>query len=1683
MAQQSLLELLNANKGNSKSAPSPARPAAYSTQAQNSLLEQIQRYKQEKKQNSVLEIFKQAATQPNKTNSTPKPSTTGPVSIQAGPYATYHYNVSAQPAEQTYTPGQAIQQSDYQKQIQARQNKVKQLEDAALQSLDFAEVLKGEGVNINPALRMTPLGTTTGDMENRYRHMTDEQQKVYDYYLKKGDQVTAAEYLNALESELDKAYGERIAQDTIAQKQFLKDSQQGYNETVGQNPVLKFFGDLVYGAANIGDDIAAGINTGADMAMQGAKQSLATAANILSGKDAPIVEDSAQQVADQLYTVQMGERSPVYGITTSVANMGVNALMGMAIPGSWAGSAAMGLTSAGNAYNQARKEGKTHEGAFAYGVSTGASETLLGKLLGAVNPLGQTGPGKVIAKIPGMNKVWDITQKALNKVSDVPVLGKVLNTASKLFNTSEAFEEYLQSVLEPVFRNIALGESNEFSLTDPDALYEGLLGGITGGLMNLSYNWINRGYAAANQKINPAFTPQMAEEFASQVEQLQQQTQSIVQGPAAPDTSGEPVQVGRATKIYHPYTGEIPQSTRQTPYPRGEISPQSLRSARDNIELAKMQAQNTGSNVRAVLKKLYNAIFDRTGGQRKIVVDGIAFEGVPYEVSLNKSAVKKVLSEKEITPEKLAVFDNIDDIINKADYVGSGEYAKTKKQGQTIRYDYFERPIVVDGKDYVVAFDVEVFPSQNNYRTHKIIEIDVHPVPPADPGPLPGARKQDTHLLKNSIPQNVQNSNKVINEINLRPQTAADPGPLPGAAVENTSLSNNSIPQNVQNSNIVKPSKNTQGLNPVEIANLPPDAANTTPDLGESRVRGGDGDSRFAQSVQKSGIFDETIKNMALDDKAVSSYETITNRDTMQQANEALNQGGQSYVNAWLAKEKGYTPQDIATGVILLERYQNIGDYDNMLVAMEKLRKMGTISGQATQMMSVLSRLTPEGMTYYAQNELAKAQEYFLNTKTKEWVEKNQERFLLNEADMEYIKNRVTQAAALPQGRDKAVLLGEIAQRIQNKLPPQKGQSIKALARISMLLNPKTIGRNILGNVTVAPMHAVSDIFGAAIDKRLAKKTDARTTGLPTLPGKAFVKGAFESFDDFKRKINTREVMGDRFEIGQGQSFSSQSRMGRALIGLDRISSFFLDVGDRPFFEMWFTNSINNQMKLNGVDTPTAQMVEIATNEALQRTWQDTNDYTQFVSKVRQGLNKMNIHGYGLGDVVITFVKTPANLTKALVDFSPIGLTRAIVSDATAFNRAVKNGTVTPQMQRNFVKNLSQGITGTLLGAMFYGLAQAGILKGKSDEDKDVKAFMRNIMGEQEYSIKIGDKSYSYSWAQPLGGIAAAAADIQQMLSGGDARQYIQGDGAGTKAVNTILSAIQSAGSVLLEQSFLQGLQNLFSQNNLVKGILESVSSEPTKFAPQFLSQFAQLQDQTVRTTYVYNNPFQTAVNKVKAKIPGLSDDLEPVVDVFGRDVKRNAPGANLAEQAFNAFLNPANTSYENRTPASEEVYRIYKELGDKAVIPPVAPYYIKVDGENIVLKPEERTQFQRTTGNISSNVILTLLNDTQYRSIPMEDKADILKDLYAYATSYAKTKVSGEYKPESWVTKAQQAQAQGIPLATYLMARYAINDMSADKDAQGKTIAGSKKQKVFQYINSLPLTAKQKEKLFGYYY
>lgn len=877
--------------------------------------------------------------------------------------------------------------------------------------------------------------------------------------------------------------------------------------------------------------------------------------------------------------------------------------------------------------------------------------------------------------------------------------------------------------------------------------------------------------------------------------------------------------------------------------------------------------------------------------------------------------------------------------------------------------------------------------------------------------------------------------------------------------------------------------------NPVEIGRLTPMDADTTPAVsGGSRDTGtgytvptesaeeGDAASHFSKSIEKASIFDDDFKKLSLEDVGISTYDSITNKETLRAANKALNDGGYRAVTEWFSKSADEaTPEDIATGIILLSRYQKAGDYEGMTNVARRLRKFGTSAGQTVQEFSILGRLTPEGMAYYAQKSLDEAFEAMVKSRSQNWINKNADRFRLNDDDVGFILDKTQQASKLPEGRDKNILLGEIAARIQNKLPPEKGQNIRALARISMLLNPKTNVRNILGNVSITPISWIDDIIGTAIDKGVALKTGKRTTGLFDLKSvKGLGKGVYESFDDFRRHINTRDIDADRFEIGRGgKSFNEYhtgkaqllNPLSKALNALDRTTSFLLEAGDRGFFEMWFMNSLNNQMRLNDVQTPTPEMIDVARQDALARTWQDTNGYTKFVSGIKKALNSINIRGYGLGDVFIKFTKTPANLTKALVDYSPAGLVKAIASDGKRFYQAATRGQATPRLQRAFVNSLSKGITGTLLMILFAALSDREILKGKGDADKDVAEFEKNILGIQPYSVKIGDKSYSYEWMQPIGGSAAIVADIVQQMKGQKPTQYFKGGSEGEAAANAILSAIQSGGQVLYDQSFMQSLANLFESDSLVQGLLDGIFSEPSVFVPQIISQTSQLFDDTARRSYVSGRPLETAQNKVLSKTPWRTQ-LEPVVDVLGREVATN-------NSVWNVYFNPANTYGADSTLAADEMYRVYQATGDNRAIPPKAPNSISitVDGEkqNISLTAEQKTIYQKTTGSIASNEVERLLSKSQYRKLSEADKVDLLADIYAYANAVAKSEVS-DYTLTGRNAKINDAEKGGVSVADYLL-------LSIFKDEDGNGSVSQDEMK--NVLNQTELTDSQKATLW----
>lgn len=133
-------------------------------------------------------------------------------------------------------------------------------------------------------------------------------------------------------------------------------------------------------------------------------------------------------------------------------------------------SASMGLSAGGSAKMQALRQGYSNEQATKYGILVGASEGALQYLLGGISKLG--------GKFTG-----GVAQKAIQNI-DNALLKVAANSVIKM--AGEGTEEYLQEILEPIYRNLIFNESNQVDLLNPDAVYSFMLGALTSGVMEMN---------------------------------------------------------------------------------------------------------------------------------------------------------------------------------------------------------------------------------------------------------------------------------------------------------------------------------------------------------------------------------------------------------------------------------------------------------------------------------------------------------------------------------------------------------------------------------------------------------------------------------------------------------------------------------------------------------------------------------------------------------------------------------------------------------------------------------------------------------------------------------------------------------------------------------------------------------------------------------------------------------------------------------------------------------------------------------------------------------------------------------------------------------------------------------------------------------------------------------------------
>lgn len=857
-------------------------------------------------------------------------------------------------------------------------------------------------------------------------------------------------------------------------------------------------------------------------------------------------------------------------------------------------------------------------------------------------------------------------------------------------------------------------------------------------------------------------------------------------------------------------------------------------------------------------------------------------------------------------------------------------------------------------------------------------------------------------------------------------------------------------------------------LNPNEIADLSVNDALTTPELSKVNVEKGNGESHYWSNIKdKTNMLNDTQKEHILSSDEVKYYKEITNEESLNEAFERLNKGGASETLRWAKMEsKDATATDVAEGWILLKQYSDSGDYNSMVEVAKKMRDIGTKAGQTVQAFKIMARMSPEGMVKYAQSELSEAYEKMVKGKTKEWIDKYKNDFDLKPNEVKFIMDTMQEVKDMPEGYDKKVKLAEIQKMMTDKLPPDKDGRIKSWMRISMLFNPKTQVRNVAGNAIIAPINYIGDVFASRMDKKIAKKTGVRTTGNMNIKAilEGMKKGAYQATNDHKKGINTKDMDGNRFEISSRKSFSDKNLIGKSLNRTESLLNYVMDAGDRVFSEASFENSLQNQMILNNTTEVTQEMIDIAHEEALSRTWNDNNKYTKFVLSVRSGLNNIKLGGYGLGDVLIPFAKTPANLTKAIVDYSPVGLVNSLTK-YKAMNNAIETGQFTAKMQHDFVQTLGKATAGTMLYVLGMALAKAGITSGESDDDKDTRDFIKNTLGINSYSIKIGNKSFTYDWAQPIAAPLSIMANIENSKRNKE-QALLEG----------IVNSLDTAGSILLEQSFLSSINDVLSDNaGVVSGIINEVLELPSRAIPTFSKQIVDLTDTTQRQTYEYDKPLQTATNKIKAKLPGLSKTLSPSVDTMGREILRYGGKNNI----FNVFLNPANVNTENISESASEIYRVYKVTGDQTIMPRVTPYYINQNGEKTILSTKERTEYAKVSGKIIEDNIKLLLKNSNYAKLEDEEKSQIIKNIVDYSYNKAREDVVGIEMSNTYNGVKTYTMAKG-QISDYYLAKKAVSDVKDKFKGDTTAMKNARKKAIFNYINKLNISKAEKTILFG---
>lgn len=841
----------------------------------------------------------------------------------------------------------------------------------------------------------------------------------------------------------------------------------------------------------------------------------------------------------------------------------------------------------------------------------------------------------------------------------------------------------------------------------------------------------------------------------------------------------------------------------------------------------------------------------------------------------------------------------------------------------------------------------------------------------------------------------------------------------------------------------------------------------------------------FAESLRTKSDLPAEVKQEFIDNPEL--YKSLSNETTVARAEEIFARGETEARNAFSDMLKTADPAAVPLGKMIADDLIAKGDRAGAVNVLRDMSAALTRSGQFSQAAVIaLTKADPMTALQYIQRQVDTMNAAGAKKFGRKWND-----FELTDAEIDAFKN-------IDPGDTQAVetAMENVGKRISKEYPATVYEKLLELRRIGMLLNPRTMVRNTLANAAMMPVQGASGKVSALIQdithrinpdftptQALHVSKESKTLASQVADNMRSVLSGDTKYYEFQgqgagakgqnalndlnqyardKTIFKGEIKSDwlsqlvdktAYELNkvsqktaQQDLFSGMTSEKGILENTRQLTYGLLELGDAGFVDKFFRDRLASYIEARGIksvnDVP-PEAITTALDEAMKATFKDDNALTEMLSSIKRSTNRVG----GMGNFLLTFTKTPANIAMRIADYSPAGLISAAA-------KHVKGQTDAAQ----FIDDISKGLTGTGLMVLGAQLFKAGILTGPESDDKDEAAFMRT-QGFKPNAVHVGDKYYTVDWAQPAASsLMMGAAIMAELEKNPDASFADASVAAGKTALNT-----------WIEASPVKSIEDLFSSyEGLPGGVAELVQEIPGSFIPSTVGATARTVDPVQRQTYSKGDWLGTLFGGMQAKIPGASKSLPAAYDTWGRPITRqNSTG----EAAFAQFVSPGTLGNANESPIDNVILELFQDTGNNKVFPRKAGWSVTVDGESKSLTNREYSDYQREMGQMSYNIAEYLV--PKFDNLTDEQKVSVLDNAYSMAKDVAENELFGADLSRTTEKRMEEASAldgtQYANWAEILFAHAIIKDVTGDKvPGTDRTISGSaKKNKIAALVDA----------------